>query len=58
MRRHYCSYCGDDMGEWDRRYSDHNDTCGKPECEKWSRDQARQERDEAHEQLDRDRGWS
>ena len=55
-KRHYCAYCGEDMGMWDR-FCDRNDTCGKPECERWARDNAAAERAEAHEQLDRDMGW-
>jgi len=53
MRR--CFNCGDEIGV----YSDYEplDTCGKLECEKAARDAMRQERDEAHEKLDIDRGW-
>ena len=57
-KRQHCAYCGDDMGVWSRVYSRPNDTCGKPECERWSRDAEAAERAEAHEQLDRDMGWS
>ena len=57
MKRYVCWYCGKDMGEFDRRYCDSRDTCGEPECERAARDAERQEREEAHEQLDRDRGW-
>jgi len=56
-RRHTCYYCGDDIGQWDR-FSDRFDTCGRPECEREARDAAYAEREEAHEQLDRDMGWS
>jgi hypothetical protein len=45
------------MGAWDHRYSDSRDTCGKMECEREARNQEWQEREEAHEQLDRDMGW-
>lgn len=55
-RRHHCAYCGEDMGEW-TRFSDRNDTCGAQECERWACDEAIAEREEAHEQLDRDMGW-
>lgn len=53
MRR--CFNCGEEMGvyaDYDRR-----DTCGKPECEREARNAERQEREEAHERLDRDLGW-
>jgi hypothetical protein len=56
-KRHLCWNCGEDMGEWDRRYCDSRDTCGKRECERAARVAAAAERDEAHEQLDRDCGW-
>ena len=56
MRRHQCAYCGEDMGLWNSN-CDRNDTCGKPECERWARDCAVAEREEAHAELDRERGW-
>jgi hypothetical protein len=52
----HCAYCGDeiDMTEsWDRE----PEPCGKPECNREVRDMYRAERDEAHEQLDRDMGY-
>jgi hypothetical protein len=56
-RRQYCWNCGADMGEWDRRYCESRDVCGKLECNRAAQDAAREERDNAHEQLDRDMGW-
>lgn len=56
-RRYCCAYCGKDMGEWDSRYCESTDTCGEQECERWGRDARAGEREEAHEQLDRDMGW-
>ena len=56
MARHRCYYCGEDIGLWDR-FSDRLDTCGAQECEREARDQMQAEREEAHEQLDRDMGW-
>ena len=56
VKRQYCAHCDDDMGEW-TKFSDRHDTCGKPECERFGRDQDRAERDEAHERLDRDIGY-
>lgn len=54
--RNVCAYCGEDLGPWDK-FSSRDDTCGEKECERWARDQAIAEHDEAHEQLDRDMGW-
>lgn len=54
----HCWNCGAEMGVIESKYYDRSDTCGKTECEREARDQARAERDEAHEQLDRDMGWS
>lgn len=52
----HCFYCGAELGY----YTDYDplDTCGARECDRAARDIARQQRDEAHEQLDRDMGWS
>jgi hypothetical protein len=55
-RRHHCFNCGEDLGPWDR-FSDSMDTCGAPACDREARDAYQQERDEAHEALDRDMGW-
>lgn len=33
------------------------DTCGKPECNREASYDAAAEREQAHEQLDRDNGW-
>lgn len=55
-RRHHCFYCGEDIGAWDR-FSDRLDTCGSAECNREASYHAGIERDEAHEQLDRDMGW-
>lgn len=52
----HCYNCGDDIGE-KGRFSDPRDTCGRAECVREARDAEIAERDEAHEQLDRDRGW-
>jgi hypothetical protein len=57
VRRHTCWVCGADLGEWDK-YSSIHDTCGARDCEREARDAAAQERQEAHDKLDRDRGWS
>ncbi len=52
-----CFYCGADMGFIENRHYDRLDPCGAPECNRDARDAAAQERDEAHERLDRDNGW-
>lgn len=56
-KERFCWNCGDSMGVIEDKYYDRSDTCGKRECEREARDQARAERDEAHEKLDRDMGW-
>jgi hypothetical protein len=55
-KRATCWNCGADMGPW-TKFSDRNDTCGERECERAARNADCAERDEAHEQLDRDLGW-
>ena len=54
-RMRHCFNCGAELG----RYSDYDrlDHCDARECARAARDAAEQERDEAHEQLDRDMGW-
>jgi hypothetical protein len=54
-RMQRCFYCGAEIGVM--AYAEPFDTCGKPECDREAAAAQRQERDEAHEQLDRDRGW-
>lgn len=56
-RQRHCWNCGEDMGMIDDRHYDRRDTCGKLECQREERDAYAQERDEAHEQLDRDLGY-
>lgn len=56
-RRHHCYVCGEDMGVYDRRFCDPRDTCGKVECNREAINDERAEREEAHRQLDEDRGW-
>lgn len=50
-----CFNCGDELGE----YADHHrlDDCGRPECVREASNAAREEREEAHEELDRDLGY-
>lgn len=56
-RRHLCAYCGADMGDYDRRTCEPTDVCGERECMRWYRDAMQEEREEAHDRLDRDMGW-
>jgi hypothetical protein len=56
-RERFCWVCGDSRGIIDDRNYLRSDTCGMPSCEREARDQERAEREEAHERLDRDRGW-
>ena len=52
----YCDYCGVEIGmgvrQWREKLS-----CGAKECDRAIRDEEMAEREEAHEQLDRDMGW-
>lgn len=52
----HCFNCGEPLGV----YADFDplDTCGKGECNRAASDAMREEREQAHDQLDRDRGWS
>lgn len=56
-RERFCWNCGNSLGVIEDRYYDRGDTCGNAECNREARNQAYAERDEAHEQLDRDMGW-
>jgi len=53
----FCWICGRSMGFLADKYWLPRDTCGMRECERAARDADRQEREESHEQLDRDMGW-
>jgi hypothetical protein len=54
-KERFCFNCGASLG----CYADYDrlDDCGAKECTRAARDALAQERDEAHEQLDRDMGW-
>lgn len=52
----YCFYCGEELGVYDD-FGERYETCGKRECERAARDSQAQEREEAHEQLDREMGY-
>lgn len=51
----HCFNCGAELGV----YADHDplDDCGAPECTRAAREAMQDEREAAHEQLDRDRGY-
>lgn len=53
----HCFNCGEELGVMDSFEYHHLDTCGKAECEREARSESLAEREEAHEQLDRDMGW-
>ena len=57
-RERFCCICGTSLGFlFDREY-DRTDTCGSRQCDYEARDMDRAEREEAHERLDRDLGYS
>lgn len=53
----HCFYCGDEMGVIEDKYYESRDTCGKRECEREAQDAFAEEREEAHDRLDRDMGY-
>lgn len=55
-RMQHCFNCGEELGVFRSYHGDRN-TCGRQECERAARDDERGEREQAHEELDRDRGW-
>jgi hypothetical protein len=56
-KRYTCWNCGKDMGAWDSRYCSSRDVCGDTECNRAAQDAAREEREEAHRDLDERMGW-
>lgn len=54
-KMHHCFNCGAEIGV----YADYqpSDTCGNIKCEREAQAQFAEEREEAHERLDRDMGW-
>jgi len=56
-KERFCWHCGKSMGFVSNAYYDRRDTCGDRECDNEARNAERCEREEAHEQLDRDGGW-
>jgi hypothetical protein len=56
-KQRYCWNCGEDMGFIENRYYDKHDTCGKLECQREAQAMYREEREEAHRDLDERMGW-
>ena len=52
----HCDYCGAEIGVFVKQWREVL-SCGERECDRHVRDIEQQEREEAHEQLDRERGW-
>jgi hypothetical protein len=50
----HCAYCGEELGMSRDRDPE---SCGKPECNREVSAMYREEREQAHEQLDRDMGY-
>jgi hypothetical protein len=51
-----CFNCGAELGLYAAEH-DTRDTCGSIECRRALQEAELQERSDAHEQLDRERGW-
>ena len=51
----HCFNCGKEIGGYPDAYHDRFTACH--ECQHEERDARQQEREEAHEQLDRNMGW-
>lgn len=56
-KERFCCYCGESLGVLEAKHYDRNDTCGNRECEREVAGMMQEDREEAHEQLDRDMGW-
>lgn len=55
MKPHYCFWCGEELPA--SIFHDAYSTCGKPQCERGAAEKELQDREEAHDELDRLRGW-
>lgn len=55
LKMRYCFNCGEELGAYSAY--DPLDDCGKQECQRAARDAHAQQREEAHERLDRDMGY-
>lgn len=52
-----CEHCGDDLGYEVEKHPGDIVVCVARECQRFERDCYREQRDEAHQRLDRDMGW-
>ncbi len=52
----HCFNCGAELGVYQHDRGD-IECCGARECQREMRDAIADEREDAHRQLDRDRGW-
>jgi hypothetical protein len=52
----FCFNCGCELGRYRAYYGDIQ-SCGEPECSRAEREAHQAEREEAHQQLDDERGW-
>lgn len=57
VKMRHCWYCGAELGEIEDHLYDRSDTCGSRKCDRALREQAEEEREDAHRQLDRDLGY-
>lgn len=55
LKMRFCFYCGEELG----CYADYDplDTCGKSECNREAGSAMREERQNAHDDLDDQMGW-
>lgn len=53
-----CTYCGDPMGVFEHSRLDGPLSCGKRECERYVRDEADAEREEAHQRAEDGQWWA
>ena len=53
----HCAYCGAEIGMAGPMYFRDPESCGKAECSREVSAMYREEREAAHEQLDRDLGY-
>lgn len=57
LKMRHCFFCGAELGCYADAHYDRLDHCGKPECNREASYQIEAERQEAHDQLDRNNGW-
>ena len=57
VKERFCCYCGASLGFIAKAMYDRSDICGALECTRAARDAEAVERQEAHDALDRERGW-